>query len=86
MVSLDFFLPANRALRRIYLGWLYLQGGFWGLLLHGRAGVYTYIPDSIRSFVSIPEFAALLQKLGYANLDERAFVFGGIGLLWSVKR
>jgi demethylmenaquinone methyltransferase / 2-methoxy-6-polyprenyl-1,4-benzoquinol methylase len=86
MVSLDFFLPANRVLRRIYLGWLYLQGGFWGLLLHGRAGVYTYIPDSIRSFVSIPEFAALLQKLGYANLDERAFVFGGIGLLWSVKR
>jgi demethylmenaquinone methyltransferase / 2-methoxy-6-polyprenyl-1,4-benzoquinol methylase len=86
MVSLDFFLPANRILRRLYLAWLYAQGGAWGLLLHGSPRVYTYIPDSIQSFVSIQDFAALLQKLGYEHLDARSYIFGGIGLLWSVKR
>jgi demethylmenaquinone methyltransferase / 2-methoxy-6-polyprenyl-1,4-benzoquinol methylase len=86
MVSLDFFLPRNRVLRRLYLGYLYLQGGLWGLLLHGRARVYTYIPDSLRSFVSISEFSSMLRRLGYAAVEERPFIFGGIGLHWAVKQ
>ena len=36
MVSLDFFLPRNQLWRVLYLGCLYAQGAFWGLLLHGR--------------------------------------------------
>jgi demethylmenaquinone methyltransferase / 2-methoxy-6-polyprenyl-1,4-benzoquinol methylase len=86
MVSLDFFLPANRVLRRLYLGYLYLQGAFWGILLHGRARVYTYIPDSLRSFVSVDEFSSMLRRTGYAKVEERAYIFGGIGLHWAVKR
>src|SRR5689334_6517502 len=35
-VSLDFFLPVNPLLRKLYLGYLYVQGWLWGLLLHGR--------------------------------------------------
>ena len=85
MVSLDFFLPANLMLRRLYLGYLYLQGAFWGLLLHGRARVYTYIPDSLKSFVSIQEFSSVLKCAGYTHVEERAYVFGGIGLHWAVK-
>ncbi len=47
IVSIDFFLPSNAVLREIYLAYLYAQGAVWGLLLHGRARVYTYIPDSL---------------------------------------
>jgi demethylmenaquinone methyltransferase/2-methoxy-6-polyprenyl-1,4-benzoquinol methylase len=86
LVSLDFFLPSNRAVRKLYLGWLYAQGAFWGLLLHGRPRIYTYIPDSLGGFVSLPEFSSLLQQAGFAPLDARSYIFGGIGLLWSVKR
>ena len=86
LVSLDFFLPANRWLRRLYLGYLYAQGAFWGLLIHGRPRLYTYIPDSLRSFVSMEEFSSLLQRMGYARVDARAYIFGGIGLHWAVKR
>lgn len=86
MVSLDFFLPPNRVLRRLYLGYLYLQGAFWGILLHGRARVYTYIPHSLRSFVSVGEFSSMLRRTGYAEVEERAYIFGGIGLHWAVKR
>ena len=85
MVSLDFFLPANRFMRKLYLGYLYLQGAVWGMLLHGRPRVYTYIPDSLRSFLSIGDFSNRLGRVGYSLADARAFIFGGIGLHWAVK-
>jgi demethylmenaquinone methyltransferase / 2-methoxy-6-polyprenyl-1,4-benzoquinol methylase len=86
MVALDFFLPRNTVLRRAYLGYLYAQGAFWGLLLHGRARTYTYIPDSLRSFVSLEELSAMAEQVGYERVDARSFIFGGIGLYWAVKR
>ena len=42
LLTLDFFLPSNALLRLLYLSYLYAQGTFWGLVLHGRARVYTY--------------------------------------------
>lgn len=86
LVTLDFFLPANLILRRAYLAYLYTQGYFWGLVLHGRPRTYTYIPDSLRSFLSMDDFSEMLERKGYAQLDARAFIFGGIGLHWAVKR
>jgi demethylmenaquinone methyltransferase/2-methoxy-6-polyprenyl-1,4-benzoquinol methylase len=85
LVSLDFFLPANRLLRRLYVGYLYAQGFFWGMLLHGRPRIYTYIPDSLCSFVSMDEFTSLLHGAGYTRVDARGFIFGGIGLHWAAK-
>jgi demethylmenaquinone methyltransferase / 2-methoxy-6-polyprenyl-1,4-benzoquinol methylase len=85
LVSLDFFLPANALLRPLYLAYLYAQGAFWGLVLHGRPRVYTYIPDSLRSFVSIEDFSSLLHRTGYHQVDARRYILGGIGLHWAVK-
>jgi demethylmenaquinone methyltransferase/2-methoxy-6-polyprenyl-1,4-benzoquinol methylase len=86
LVTLDFFLPANRLFRRGYLAYLYAQGAFWGTLLHGKPRTYTYIPDSLKSFISMDEFSAALQRGGYALLDSRSFILGGIGLHWAMKR
>jgi ubiquinone/menaquinone biosynthesis methyltransferase len=85
LVSLDFFLPANPVFRALYLGYLYAQGTFWGLLLHGRPRTYTYIPDSLRSFVSIDEFSTLLRQNGYRSVDTSRYILGGIGLHWAAK-
>jgi demethylmenaquinone methyltransferase/2-methoxy-6-polyprenyl-1,4-benzoquinol methylase len=84
LVTLDFFLP-KPPFRRLYLAYLYAQGAFWGLLLHGRPRVYTYIPDSLRSFVSIEAFSSLLNRTGYRRVDARNYLLGGIGLHWAVK-
>ncbi len=86
LVTLDFFLPANQVFRRLYLGYLYAQGALWGTLLHGRPRTYTYIPDSLRNFVSMDEFTSALARMGYAQVDSRAYIFGGIGLHWAIKR
>jgi demethylmenaquinone methyltransferase / 2-methoxy-6-polyprenyl-1,4-benzoquinol methylase len=86
IVSLDFFLPANALFRRCYLAYLFLQGAFWGLLLHGRARTYTYIPDSLRTFLSVDKFSVLLEQSGYERIKARSFILGGIGLHSAVKR
>ena len=86
LVSLDFFLPANALMRRLYLAYLYAQGTFWGLVLHGQARVYTYIPDSLRTFVSIGEFSSLLGRSGYRQVDVHSHILGGIGIHWAAKR
>lgn len=86
MVSLDFFLPTNGLWRKLYLGYLYAQGAFWGLLLHGRPRLYTYIPDSLRCFISIEDLSSLLRRMGYAQVDAHPYIFGGIGLHWGVKK
>ncbi|MCL5743866.1 MAG: class I SAM-dependent methyltransferase, partial [Acidobacteria bacterium] len=86
LVSLDFFLPAQPVFRRGYIGYLWVQGVFWGLLLHGRARIYTYIPDSLRSFVSAREFSAMLARGGYTAVLEKTFIFGGIALHWAKSR
>jgi ubiquinone/menaquinone biosynthesis methyltransferase len=85
-VSLDFFLPANHWVRAVYLGYLYVQGFFWGLVLHGRRRIYTYIPDSLRSFVTIEEYKALLLRSGYGGAKVRSILLGGIGLHWATRR
>ncbi len=85
LVSLDFFLPANTLLRRLYLAYLYAQGAFWGTVLHGSPRVYTYIPDSLRTFVSIDGFSSLLGRTGYRLLSVHKHLLGGIGLHWAAK-
>jgi demethylmenaquinone methyltransferase/2-methoxy-6-polyprenyl-1,4-benzoquinol methylase len=85
LVSLDFFLPDSLLLRRAYLTYLYVQGGFWGVALHGRARVYTYIPDSLRTFLSAREFSSLLQNSGFAEVSARPFILGGIAVHWAKK-
>ena len=85
LVSLDFFLPRNALLRRIYLGYLYAQGAVWGILLHGRARVYTYIPDSLRNFLSAETFSSLLEKMQFTKVRARRFLLGGIAVHWARK-
>jgi len=85
LVSLDFFLPGNPVFRRLYLGYLYTQGFIWGLLLHGRPRIYTYIPDSLSSFVTMDGYNSMLQKSGYSLQEARGYILGGIGLHWAAR-
>ena len=86
LVSLDFFLPERSGLQRLYLAYLYGQGAFWGMVLHGRSRIYTYIPDSLRSFMSAKSFSVRLEKMGFAEVTARTFLLGGISVHWARKR
>jgi len=85
-VTLDFFLPANRALAPDLISDIYTPGRFLGLLLHG-------VPACIRTFliryaVSFPieDFSLLLRRMGYVRVEACPYIFRGIGLHWGVRR
>jgi demethylmenaquinone methyltransferase/2-methoxy-6-polyprenyl-1,4-benzoquinol methylase len=85
LVCLDFSLPANPLLRRLYLAVLFVQGAFWGLCLHGNPGHYTYISKSLRGFVTSAGLAALLARLGYREVRVTEYIFGGIAVHSAAK-
>jgi len=85
LVSLDFFLPRNAWSRRLYLGYLYAQGAVWGMLLHRRARVYTYIPDSLRNFLSAEAYSSHLKEMQFTKVTARNFLMGGIAVHWATK-
>jgi demethylmenaquinone methyltransferase / 2-methoxy-6-polyprenyl-1,4-benzoquinol methylase len=86
LVTLDFFLPRSLLLRQLYLAYLYAQGAVWGILLHGRARVYTYIPDSLKNFLAAETFSSLLEKMQFTKVSVRRFLVGGIAVHWATKR
>ncbi len=86
LVTLDFFLPRNRVFRRLYLGYLYVQGFFWGLALHGRPRIYTYIPDSLATFVTMKGYSRLAEECGFSVCGAEGFILGGIGVHWAVRQ
>jgi demethylmenaquinone methyltransferase/2-methoxy-6-polyprenyl-1,4-benzoquinol methylase len=83
LATLDFFLPENRLWRTLYLGYLYVQGAFWGWLLHRNPKIYTYIPDSICEFTSASGLCQVLAQQGFHDIHCRRFVLGGIALHWA---
>ncbi len=85
LVTLDFFLPRNRLFRALYLGYLYAQGFFWGLVLHGRPRIYTYIPDSLATFVTLEEYSQIAARCGFQVREAKGFILGGIGLQWAAR-
>jgi len=86
LVSLDFFLPPDLLFRRLFLGYLQRAGWLFGMLLHRRPWVYTYIADSIREFLTMEEYAAELERCGFRQPSARGYLFGGIGLHWALRR
>ncbi|MDQ6699116.1 MAG: class I SAM-dependent methyltransferase, partial [Acidobacteriota bacterium] len=80
LVTLDFFLPENAWQRRLFLTYLYLQGAFWGALLHRNPRIYTYIPASLRTFVSRQQFSEILTRAGFRDVQSRSYLRGGIAV------
>lgn len=67
LLSLDFDRPANGALRFVYLAYLNLVGSVLGLLLHGNADTYRYIPESIRRYPGAAGVVGLLERAGFVR-------------------
>ncbi len=85
LITLDFFLPENHFWRRLFLIYLYEQGAIWGWLLHREPRIYTYIPDSLQSFVTVPEFSRALASAKFHHVTALPFVLGGIAIHCATK-
>ena len=61
LLSLDFNRPENALVRMAYHGYLTVVGSALGLLLHGDADTYRYIPESIRRYPGATRVTELLR-------------------------
>jgi demethylmenaquinone methyltransferase/2-methoxy-6-polyprenyl-1,4-benzoquinol methylase len=80
LLNLDFYKPASRVWREIFLGYLWHAGRLSGWLWHREPIVYGYVAHSIRRYLTMTEFEQLLRKSGFAIEWRASHLGGGIGL------
>ena len=80
VLSLDFNRPENPLLRAGYLSYLAVVGSTLGLVLHGDADTYRYIPESIRQYPGAAGVARLMETSGF----ERVRVVPLLGGLMAI--
>jgi demethylmenaquinone methyltransferase/2-methoxy-6-polyprenyl-1,4-benzoquinol methylase len=73
---LDFAKPATPLAARINCALLSLWGQVWSILLHGKTNIYTYIPESLKTY---PHAGQLRQKMyahGFHRFRRKGLFFG----------
>ena len=68
VLSLDFNRPENPLLRAAYLTYLTIVGSMLGVLLHGDADTYRYIPASIRLYPGATGVAKFMEATGFTEV------------------
>ena len=76
VLSLDFNRPEQPLLRTAYLAYLTAVGSTLGLMLHGDADTYRYIPESIRLYPGASGVAALMAEEGYGDVRVELLLGG----------
>ena len=85
LLSLDFNRPANPVVRAAYLLYLTIVGSALGLLLHGDADTYRYIPESIRNYPGAAGVARLLERRGFTDVRVVSLL-GGLMSIHQARR
>jgi demethylmenaquinone methyltransferase/2-methoxy-6-polyprenyl-1,4-benzoquinol methylase len=84
MVSLDFNRPEHPLVRRAYLLYLTCVGSALGLVLHGDADTYRYIPESIRLYPGAEAVARMMRERGFVGV-EAIPVLGGLMTIHAAR-
>jgi demethylmenaquinone methyltransferase/2-methoxy-6-polyprenyl-1,4-benzoquinol methylase len=86
LLSLDFYKPARRAWRELFLWYMWHAGRLVGWLWYGEPMAYGYISHSIRRYLTIPEFEDALRAAGLQIEWRQSRLGGGIGLHVARRR
>jgi demethylmenaquinone methyltransferase/2-methoxy-6-polyprenyl-1,4-benzoquinol methylase len=78
---LDFSKPPQRFVQALEFALLWLWGGLWGLLLHARPSLYTYIAHSLAAFPDRRLLRELCARERLRVVASRRFFFGVTELL-----
>jgi demethylmenaquinone methyltransferase/2-methoxy-6-polyprenyl-1,4-benzoquinol methylase len=85
LVSLDFNRPGHPLVRQVYWAYLTVVGSGLGLVLHGDADTYRYIPESIRNYPGAKAVAQLLSDQGFVDVEAIPVLFGFMAIHVAVK-
>ena len=83
---LDFFRPAPRLWRGLYLAYLRAAGAAVGWWWHRAPAAYEYIAASIAHYVSWEEFTVWLTAAGFRVAAVEPKLWGGVALIAAERR
>jgi len=78
--NLDFYQPAGRVWRRLFLPYIWCAGRLAGWLWHREPITYGYIAESIRRYLTIADFERLLGEVGFTVEWSAHPLAGAIGI------
>lgn len=84
-ISLDFAHPKNRVYRWLYLNYLIVVGSLTGILLHGDADVYRYIPESLKRYPGQHGVEDIMKRVGFTETGFKEFGGGIMSLNFGTK-
>jgi len=85
LISLDFAHPDSRIYRWLYLNYLVVVGSSVGIILHGDADVYRYIPESLKRYPGQHGVQDLMNRTGFAETGFQEFGGGIMAINYGTK-
>lgn len=85
LLSLDFGHPPNRLYRRAYLHYLTLVGSIVGLVMHGDADTYRYIPETLKLYPGQRGVRRMMDEAGFVETGFREFGGGIMAINYGMK-
>ena len=83
--SLEFGHPSNRLYRWLYLHYLIVTGSIAGILLHGDADVYRYIPESLKLYPGQQRVAEMMARQGFEKTGFEEFGGGIMAINYGTR-
>jgi demethylmenaquinone methyltransferase/2-methoxy-6-polyprenyl-1,4-benzoquinol methylase len=84
-LSLDFGHPKIRLYRWLYLLYLSVVGSAVGLILHGDADTYRYIPESLKLYPGQRGVREMMERAGFTRTGFREFGGGIMAINYGTK-
>ena len=82
---LEFSMPANRFIHRVYAFYLRQAVPLIGGLISGDRGAYTYLDTSIEAFHNPEQFSRMLGDAGFSTIGAKPLTFGVAHVYTAVR-
>jgi demethylmenaquinone methyltransferase / 2-methoxy-6-polyprenyl-1,4-benzoquinol methylase len=86
LLSLDFGHPPNKFYRRAYLHYLTVVGSMVGLMMHGDADTYRYIPETLKLYPGQRGVREMMDAAGFVDTGFREFGGGIMAINYGTRR
>jgi len=85
-VILEFSLPANILIRKVYLFYFLKLLPLTGRFFSKDKEAYSYLPASVQNFPEIEEFESLMQDAGFSGIESWKLMNGVAVIYKGIKR
>lgn len=86
VVILEFTLPSNILMKKIYPIYFKRILPIIGGLISGDRGAYSYLPRSVIQFKNIEDYGSIMERYGLEILSIKKLTFGLASIITGIKK